>query len=196
MAIRDRSHFGGRNPTEGYSALNGGRSFTKSYTNNNSYGGWYSGQSRQNSFNQRRQGNFSQDSLHGRRQSNFSQDGLHSGRNPYNDQTRQRYGYGYRMSGFSKVMVSLGVAAGALIKGCGTLAKKSFNSAKDYTDSVKANRKEREENIYYTDEAEFDEVSFNQEEMLEILDIPANSLMCATETGVKLAKKCADALQE
>ena len=86
-------------------------------------------------------------------------------------------------------MVSLGVAAGALIKGCGTLAKKSFNS-------VKANRKEREENIYYTDEAEFDEVSFNQEEMLEILDIPANSLMCATETGVKLAKKCADALQE
>lgn len=93
-------------------------------------------------------------------------------------------------------MVSLGVAAGALIKWCGTLAKKSFNSAKDYTDSVKANRKEREENIYYTDEAEFDEVSFNQEEMLEILDIPANSLMCATETGVKLAKKCADALQE
>ena len=196
MAIRDRSHFGGRNPTGGYSAQNGGRnptggysaqnggrSFTKSYTNNNSYGGWYSGQSRQNSFNQRRQGNFSQDSLHGRR-------------NPYNDQTRQRYGYGYRMSGFSKVMVSLGVAAGALIKGCGTLAKKSFNSAKDYTDSVKANRKEREENIYYTDEAEFDEVSFNQEEMLEILDIPANSLMCATETGVKLAKKCADALQE
>ena len=69
-------------------------------------------------------------------------------------------------------MVSLGVAAGALIKGCRTLAKKSFNSAKDYTDS------------------------FNQEEMLEILDIPANSLMCATETGVKLAKKCADALQE
>lgn len=196
MAIRDRSHFGGRNPTEGYSALNGGRSFTKSYTNNNSYGGWYSGQSRQNSFNQRRQGNFSQDSLHGRRQSSFSQDGLHGRRNPYNDQTRQRYGYGYRMSGFSKVMVSLGVAAGALIKGCGTLAKKSFNSAKDYTDSVKANRKEREENIYYTDEAEFDEVSFNQEEMLEILDIPANSLMCATETGVKLAKKCADALQE
>lgn len=183
MAIRDRSHFGGRNPTGGYSAQNGGRSFTKSYTNNNSYGGWYSGQSRQNSFNQRRQGNFSQDSLHGRR-------------NPYNDQTRQRYGYGYRMSGFSKVMVSLGVAAGALIKGCETLAKKSFNSAKDYTDSVKANRKEREENIYYTDEAEFDEVSFNQEEMLEILDIPANSLMCATETGVKLAKKCADALQE
>ena len=183
MAIRDRSHFGGRNPTEGYSALNGGRSFTKSYTNNNSYGGWYSGQSRQNSFNQRRHGSFSPDSLHGRR-------------NPYNDQTRQRYGYGYRMSGFSKVMVSLGVAAGALIKGCGTLAKKSFNSAKDYTDSVKANRKEREENIYYTDEAEFDEVSFNQEEMLEILDIPANSLMCATETGVKLAKKCADALQE
>ena len=47
MAIRDRSHFGGRNPTGGYSAPNGGRSFTKSYTNNNSYGGWYSGQSRQ-----------------------------------------------------------------------------------------------------------------------------------------------------
>lgn len=114
--------------------------------------------------------------------------------NNYNDRTRQRYGYGYRMSGFSKALVSIGVAAGTLLKATGTLAKKSFNKAKDYTDSVKANRKEREENIYYTEDAEFEDVSFNQEDMMEILDIPANSLMCATESGVHLAKKITESL--
>lgn len=114
--------------------------------------------------------------------------------NNYNDRTRQRYGYGYRMSGFSKALVSVGVATGTLLKATGTLAKKSFNKAKDYTDSVKANRKEREENIYYTEDAEFEDVSFNQEDMMEILDIPANSLMCATESGVHLAKKITESL--
>ena len=114
--------------------------------------------------------------------------------NNYNDRTRQRYGYGYRMSGFSKALVSIGVATGTLLKATGTLAKKSFNKAKDYTDSVKANRKEREENIYYTEDAEFEDVSFNQEDMMEILDIPANSLMCATESGVHLAKKITETL--
>ena len=112
--------------------------------------------------------------------------------NNYNDRTRQRYGY--RMSGFSKALVSIGVATGTLLKATGTLAKKSFNKAKDYTDSVKANRKEREENIYYTEDAEFEDVSFNQEDMMEILDIPANSLMCATESGVHLAKKITESL--
>lgn len=63
-----------------------------------------------------------------------------------------------------------------------------------HTDSVKANRKEREENIYYTEDAEFEDVSFNQEDMMEILDIPANSLMCATESGVHLAKKITESL--
>ena len=94
------------------------------------------------------------------------------------------------MSGFSKALVSIGVAAGTLLKATGTLAKKSFNKAKDYTDSVK----EREENIYYTEDAEFEDVSFNQEDMMEILDIPANSLMCATESGVHLAKKITESL--
>ena len=168
----------------------------------NSYGnqttGWYSNRrkGRQSSYpwcnntNQTKEARNRDSGYHNNSRSSSS------GYNGINDRTRQRYGYGYRMTGFSKAMVTLGVAAGALLKGCGTLAKKSFNSAKDYTDSVKANRKEREENVYYTEEAEFDEVNFSQGEMLEILDIPANSLMCATETGVKLAKKCAEALQE
>lgn len=42
--------------------------------------------------------------------------------------------------------------------------------------------------------AEFEDVSFNQEDMMEILDIPANSLMCATESGVHLAKKITESL--
>lgn len=116
--------------------------------------------------------------------------------NRYNDRTRQHYGYGYSMSGFSKALVSVGVAAGTLLKAAGTLAKKSFSRAKDYTDSVKANRNEREENIYYTEDAEFEDASFSQEDMVEILDIPANSLMCATESGVHLAKKLAESLQQ
>ena len=36
------------------------------------------------------------------------------------------------MSGFSKALVSIGVATGTLLKATGTLAKKSFNKAKDY----------------------------------------------------------------
>ena len=43
-------------------------------------------------------------------------------------------------------------------------------------------------------DAEFEDVSFNQEDMMEILDIPANSLMCATESGVHLAKKITESL--
>lgn len=52
------------------------------------------------------------------------------------------------------------------------------------------------ENIYGLKEinAEFEDVSFNQEDMMEILDIPANSLMCATESGVHLAKKITESL--
>ena len=42
--------------------------------------------------------------------------------NNYNDRTRQRYGYGYRMSGFSKALVSIGVAAGTLLKATGNLS--------------------------------------------------------------------------
>lgn len=116
--------------------------------------------------------------------------------NQYNNRTRQCYGYGYNMSGFGKALVSAGVAASTLLKATGALAKKSFSKAKACTDSIKENRKEREENIYYTEDAEFEDVSFNQEDMIEILDIPANSLMCATESGVALVKKCTESLQQ
>lgn len=113
----------------------------------------------------------------------------------YSNRVRRDYGYGYRRpSTFKKVVLGAGVLTGKLIKSAGTLAKKSFIKSKEFTDSVKTRHDDKVSNIFYSENAEFNDVSFDQNDMIEILDVPANSVMCATETGVKLVKHCADVL--
>lgn len=164
--------------------------------NHNSGNGWYNSRtnySQRTKHNQRTQGwgRPNDRTAYGRSDSGY-------GRTTYNrSRGFPRYGYGYkRPSQFGRILMGAGILAGKAIKGAGALAQKSFHKAKDYTDTVKADRQERESNIYYSENAEFSEYSFNPAEMLEILDVPANSIMCATETGVKLAKRCADVLTE
>lgn len=166
--------------------------------NNHSTNGWYNNTTQ--NYNRRSVQNYNRRSANNSiynnnydyrraRQNNFGN------RPHYNRATRQRYGYGYkRPNAFGKVLISAGILAGKAIHAGGTLAKKSFYKAKDYTDSVKANKKDREANIYYTDNVTFNDLTFDSNEMLEILDVPANSLMCATESGVKFAQHCAELL--
>lgn len=158
--------------------------------NHNSGNGWYNSRDNRNPRTQG-WGRSTGRTAYGRSNSGY-------GRTTYNrSRGFPRYGYGYkRPSKFGRILMGAGILAGKAIKGTGALAQKSFHKAKEYTDTVKANRQERESNIYYSENAEFSECSFNPAEMLEILDVPANSIMCATETGVKLAKRCADVLTE
>lgn len=106
---------------------------------------------------------------------------------------RTPYGYTSRTKGFGHVLAKGLITTGSVfVKGCKLLTntmRNSFQGAKDVRDRFRSGKKVQEDNIYYSEDAAFGNVSFSHDDMIKILEIPVTGIICATETSANFVKK-------
>ena len=123
--------------------------------------------------------------------------GYYDRRNRYGAQNgsygRAQPVYAYRRKkGFGSTLAKGIITIGSIFgKGCKMMTNavtNSFQSAKDIRNRHRANKKSQED-IFYSEDAAFGDISFSHDSMIKILEIPITGIMCATETSANFAKK-------
>lgn len=106
---------------------------------------------------------------------------------------RTPYGYTSRTKSFGHILAKSLITTGSVfVKGCKLLTnttKNAFQGAKDVKDRFRSNKKVQEDNIYYSEDATFGNVSFSHDDMIKILEIPVTGIIYATETSANFVKK-------
>lgn len=182
--------------------FNHGNSYDNSYDGRFVRGNYY-GNSYGDRFNQGNRSVFgrSNRSIFGRRNSQGRNYGYGYGNvYGYGNRSRfSRYSRGYNPNGLRRrsIVVSALLGAGhitsSLVRKTGGLIKNSYSKV---SETRKANKREFEENIFYSTDAEFSEVTIDHEKMEEILDIPALGVMRVTDSGAQFIKAYSEEIKE
>lgn len=92
-------------------------------------------------------------------------------------------------------LIGAGNVTSHLARKTGNLIKKSYNKMRNVSEARRNNKAEREESVYYSTDAIFDELTINHNKMVEILDIPALGVMRVTESGQNFIKSYAEEIR-
>lgn len=114
----------------------------------------------------------------------------------YNKYSRNydRRGFRRRNTAIS-ILIGAGNLAARIAHKTGNLVRKSYNKVRNLSEARKNNKAEREESIYYSTDAVFNELTVEHDKMIEILNIPALGVMRVTESGEKFIKSYAEEIR-